>query len=362
MRFQRTARLAFFFGRLMVKRWLLPDLDVRPLVAELFVTDNCNLRCVSCACWRGQTENELTREEWYDVIRQLGDLGFVKLNFTGGEALLRRDIEDIVRFASGNSDAELHLNTNAIFLTPPKARRLIDAGIRSFNISIDGATPQMHDGIRGLDGAFERTVENLQALAGLRDQHKLKLRMCFTVMRKNIHQLVEMAQLSQRLQVGLFFNVLTDHTFLFRGHQIVQLGEIDHGDLDNALNELLVFKRKRPEFLPRYSVINYIGEHFRDQLQKELPCVEASLKLWVHSQGQVGGCWAHDAEFSVRQEPIAAIMSKASYRRTQTDLYFKRCKGCGANHSLNLRFEPRAVALDALWQMGIVKKRRKTFA
>jgi MoaA/NifB/PqqE/SkfB family radical SAM enzyme len=218
MRFRHTVKLSSFFSRLMVKRWLLHDLDVQPVVAELFLTDNCNLRCVSCACWRSQTQDELTCQEWCDVIRQLGDLGFVKLNFTGGEALLRRDFENIVRFASTYTDAELHLNTNAILLTPPKTRRLIDAGIRSFNISFDGATPQTHDDIRGLPGAFERTMENFQELVKLKNTDHLKLRMCFTVMRQNVGELRRMAKLAQQMKVRLFFNVLTDHTFLFRGH------------------------------------------------------------------------------------------------------------------------------------------------
>jgi hypothetical protein len=128
------------------------------------------------------------------------------------------------------------------------------------------------------------------------------------------------------------------------------------------LNELLAYKREKPELLPRYSVICYIGDHFRDQLQKDLPCVESSLKLMVHSQGQVGGCWAHDPEFSVRKDPIEQIVRSAKFRKTQTDLYFKRCKGCGSNHSLNLRFDPRPLAYDALWQVGIFKKRKKLFA
>ena len=326
------------------------------------MTDNCNLHCISCACWRSNTPNEMTFDEWCASIKQLGALGFVKLNFTGGEALLRPDLEKIIKFAAANTDAELHLNTNAIFLTPPKARRLIDAGIRSFNISFDGATAQMHDEIRGLSGAFERTLENFQALVAMRTLYGLKIRMCFTVMRKNIHQLVEMATLAQQLKVNLFFNVLTDHTFLFQGHQIVRLGEIDNSSLDSALRELLVHKREKPKFLPRYSVIRYIAKHFRDQLQKDLPCVEASLKLMVHSQGQVGGCWAHDAEFSVREQTVEDILRSAKYRRTQTDLYFKRCRGCGSNHSLNLRFDPRAIVQDALWRVGIPKERGKTFA
>ena len=65
------ARLAMFFAALAVKENVAPDLHVRPLVAELFLTDNCNLRCVTCACWRTRTRSELTTQEWRGVIDQL---------------------------------------------------------------------------------------------------------------------------------------------------------------------------------------------------------------------------------------------------------------------------------------------------
>ena len=45
-------QLVRFFGALALKEHVLPRLHVRPLVAELFLTENCNLRCISCNCWR----------------------------------------------------------------------------------------------------------------------------------------------------------------------------------------------------------------------------------------------------------------------------------------------------------------------
>jgi MoaA/NifB/PqqE/SkfB family radical SAM enzyme len=304
----------------------------------------------------------LTCEEWFEVIRQLGDLGFVKLNFMGGEPLLRPDAADIIGFASSHTDAELQLNTNGILLTPAKIRELIEAGVRSFNVSFDGATPEMHDHIRGQKKAFARTLENFHELVRLRDAYRLKLRIFFTVMRVNVSELVEIAKLAQALKVRLSLNVLTDHTFLFRGHNITRLGEIDQQALDHALNEFLVLKRERPEFLPRYSVICCVGDHFQDQLQQELPCVEAYLKLMVHSRGQAGGCWAHDPEFSLRTESVQSILSSVKSRERRTDFFFKRCRGCGCNHALNLRLDQRALLYDALWCLGIFRKRRKIYA
>jgi MoaA/NifB/PqqE/SkfB family radical SAM enzyme len=362
MSLRQVRRLVSFFGALMVKRWLLPEIDVQPVVAELFLTDNCNLRCVSCACWRSETPDELSRQEWFDVIRQLGNLGFVKLNFTGGEVLIRPDAADIIAYASTHTEARLHLNTNGILLRPSLARTLIDAGVRSFNVSFDGPTPEIHDGIRGERGAFEKTLEHFRELVKLRDKYHLRLRIMFTVMRKNIDQLVDMAKLAQELEVQLFFNVVTDHTFLFRGYNIVTLGNIEDKRLDEGLNRLLAHQRRQPQYLPRYSVVCYIGDHFRDQLQKKLPCTEANLKLMIHSQGQVGGCWAHDPEFSVREQSIASMLKSTKFRKTQTDLFFKRCKGCGSNHSLNMRLEPRPMVYDLLWRAGIFKTRRKLFA
>jgi len=66
-----NASLVAFFSQLAVKRWLVPGLHVRPLVAELFLTENCNLRCKSCNCWLENTKGELTTDEWKNVLRQL---------------------------------------------------------------------------------------------------------------------------------------------------------------------------------------------------------------------------------------------------------------------------------------------------
>ena len=249
----RRLKLGSFFSALLLKRWIYPALDVRPVVAELFLTDNCNLRCISCACWRSNTPDELNRDEWFNVIDQLAEHDFVKLNFTGGEPLLRPDLLEILSYASKHSDAELHLNTNAILLSPNLAQQIIDAGVRSFNISVDGATPEVHDGIRGQKGAFETTLKHFAELMRLRDRYHLKLRLMFTVMRKNIDQLVEIAQLAQQLRAPkLYFNVVTDHTFLFRGYNIVRLGTVEDRHLEDGLNRLLDWKREHPEFIPRY--------------------------------------------------------------------------------------------------------------
>jgi len=347
-----TARLAVFFGRLAVKERLAPGLHVRPLVAELFLTDNCNLRCVSCGCWTSNTKGELTTEEWRDVLRQLVALRIHKVNFTGGEPLIRPDAVGLMRHARDLGIRHLHLNTNGIRLTPAVLDEVLDAGVRSFNVSIDGPTALVHDRIRGRLGAFETTTTHLRHLVERRDRLGLKVRMNFTVMRDNVEHLPAIAALAQDLGVTLYLNLVTDRTFLFRTGEVTGQTAVVRDRLDAALAELEAMARRDRRRLPRYSDLRYLRGHFSDLVQRDLPCAESQLKLMVHSRGEVGGCWAHDPTATVRERSLAEIVDAPEYRVEHARLFRKECVGCGSNYSLNLRWRPGTYLADLQWRAG----------
>ena len=347
-----STRLAGFVTGVAVKQHLAPTWAVRPLVAELFLTENCNLRCISCGCWRETTRGELSTEEWQDVLLQLAELRIHKANFTGGEPLIRRDAVELMRFARDCGITNLHLNTNAIRLTDQRREAILDAGVASFNISVDAPSAAEHDRIRGRTGAFETTVRHLRALIAQRRDRDLKIRMNFTVMRENVELLPEIARLAQQLEVRLYLNLATDQTFLFRADGVDDLADVDDAALARALAEVEDLARADRRFLPRYSDLAYVRRHFRDPVQRGLPCAESQLKLMIHSRGEIGGCWGHDPEFSVRGTPIRDVISSDRYRAEHDRLFHKQCVGCGANYSLNLRVQPRTYVEDALWRAG----------
>jgi MoaA/NifB/PqqE/SkfB family radical SAM enzyme len=351
MRSNQALRLGAFFGALAIKEHLKPDLHVRPLVAELFLTENCNLRCVSCACWRTNTRNELTTAEWKDVLDQLATLHLHKVNFTGGEPLIRRDAIELMGYARSAGIGRLHLNTNAILLTPAMLRRVLEAGVRSFNVSVDGSR-DVHDRIRGRKGAFDQTFAHLRGLVAQRDRYRLKIRLNFTVMRDNVAVLVDVAELAQQARVRLYLNLATDRTFLFRDKEVSQETQVPDADLAVALERLDRLARRDPRWLPRYSDLRYIPRHFQDVVQRDIPCAESQLKLMIHSRGEIGGCWAHDPRFNVREMPIAEVIDGEHYRQEHTRLFRKECVGCGSNYSLNLRWRPGTYIQDTLWRLG----------
>ncbi len=345
------ARLLPFFVRLAIKERFAPGLSVRPLVAELFLTDNCNLKCVSCACWRTVTRSELSGDEWRGVIEQLGAAGIIKANFTGGEPLLRRDAPELMAHAYEHGIRSLHLNSNGILLDDRRRTAVLEAGVRSFNISVDGPTAEMHDAIRGVDGSFERTVTHLRELLAHRTRLDLRVRMNFTVMRSNVAELPDIMRLAQRLRVQLYLNLATDHTFLFRDGQVALETRVGQDQLDDVMKSVEQLLRRDREFVPRYSELQYMRRHFENVLQARLPCAESQLKLMVHSTGEVGGCWGHGAADNVREVPISEILSSDRYRDEHTRFFRKECVGCGSNYALNLAWRPGTYVEDALWRM-----------
>jgi MoaA/NifB/PqqE/SkfB family radical SAM enzyme len=352
MKVHENVRLAKFFAQLAVKRRVAPRLGVRPLVSELFLTENCNLRCVSCRCWLDNTKDELSTDEWKDVLRQLAALRILKANFTGGEPLIRPDAIELMAYAYEQNIRHLHLNTNGIRLTPATLTQVLDAGVRSFNISVDGPNALIHDRIRGRLGAFQTTMEHLRGVVEQRERYGLKVRMNFTVMRDNVDSLPDIARLAQELRVRLYLNLATDQTFLFRAPKVTELKQVNADDVSSALTRLEQVLRSDGRWLPRYSDLAYIPGHFSDIVQRDIPCAESQLKLMIHSKGEIGGCWGHDPTFNVRERRISEVIESDEYREEHARLFRKECVGCGSNYSLNLRWRPTTYVNDLLWRAG----------
>ena len=108
---------------------------------RISVTDRCNFRCFYCMPEEGMTwlphAEILTYEEIARVVRITSELDFVSYHLTGGEPLLRKDLDVLVRrMIEIHPEMDLALTTNGVFL-PQMAKRLYEAGLRRVNVSLD---------------------------------------------------------------------------------------------------------------------------------------------------------------------------------------------------------------------------------
>lgn len=135
----------------------------RPVGAKLELTHACNLRCGFC--YTDSPRHTLLRtpdlpdDAWHRIANEAADLGVIELVLTGGEPFLRRDLVLGLLDEMAGRDLGLTLNTNGWFVDDEIADRLAGVPGLQVDISIDGATPALHDASRGVPGSWRRAVE-----------------------------------------------------------------------------------------------------------------------------------------------------------------------------------------------------------
>jgi cyclic pyranopterin phosphate synthase len=150
----------------------LTDTLARPLRdLRISVTDHCNFRCVYCMpkeIFRDYVflsrEELLTFEEIYRVVRILVAHGVKKMRLTGGEPLLRRDLEKLVAMLARLPGVELTMTTNGSLLAP-RAQALKAAGLQRVTVSLDSLDNAVFTAMNDVDFPVARVLEGIAAAA-----------------------------------------------------------------------------------------------------------------------------------------------------------------------------------------------------
>lgn len=169
-----------------------------PLHLVFILGYKCNLACTHCSS-NADSHGSLgySTTDAMDILRQIAGIGVVDVAFSGGEPLLRRDLEDLIRFARGKG-MSTGMSTNGYALTARRAHSLKSAGLDRLQVSLDG-TREAHERVRG-KGSFDHAVTAI----GQSVDAGLRTHICFTAMRSNAHLLSEMIELAIRLGVDGF--------------------------------------------------------------------------------------------------------------------------------------------------------------
>ncbi|MEO8813655.1 MAG: mycofactocin radical SAM maturase [Mycobacterium sp.] len=165
-----------------------------PICLTWELTYACNLACVHCLSASGKPDpRELTTRQCKDIIDELERMQVFYVNIGGGEPTIRPDFWELVDYANAHK-VGVKFSTNGVRITPEVAVRLAASDYVDVQISLDGATAEVNDAIRG-PGSYDmaiRALENLSA-AGFADT-----KISVVATRHNIDQLDEFAALAQR--------------------------------------------------------------------------------------------------------------------------------------------------------------------
>jgi radical SAM protein with 4Fe4S-binding SPASM domain len=162
------------------------DFTRLPILGEIALTYRCNNRCAFCYAGCGPDDGapanegsgvagtpgiakrrnmeDLDAGEWKRIIRIFRDEARIPFfSFSGGEPLLRRDLEELISYAVGLG-LEVNLVSNGTLADRARSRSLFAAGLRTAQISLEAPDAALHDLLTGRTGAFVETVRGMEAL------------------------------------------------------------------------------------------------------------------------------------------------------------------------------------------------------
>ena len=157
------------------------------------ITHNCNYGCSYCifSCNNKKVDGELTTIECFHVIDELVKNGFKHLKITGGEPFIRKDLIEILEYASKYMVVDI--STNASLLSEEIVDRLNKIKLKMIHVSLDG-NKEEHESVRGIN-TYERTIRGLEYLK----KSKNKVRIGSVIHANNQNNLEELVKTSKEL-------------------------------------------------------------------------------------------------------------------------------------------------------------------
>jgi radical SAM protein with 4Fe4S-binding SPASM domain len=189
------------------------DFTALPILGELALTYKCNNRCVFCYAGCGSSvghtcispdqadsTKELSTRQIKAIIRIFRDEAKIPFfSFTGGEPLLRKDLEALIAYA-GKLKLHTNLISNGTLATPERAERLASSGLKTAQISLESVDPDIHDVLTGITGAWRRTIDGIKNLMGA----GISVQTNTTLTKKNIGNIGELPAFLSEMGVHRF--------------------------------------------------------------------------------------------------------------------------------------------------------------
>ena len=299
------------------------------------LTRRCNLACAHCyldaGTLREGDDDELTSGEVKEILDQVasrGDGSMVVL--TGGEPLLRRDLEEIVGHGAGAGLAMV-IGTNGMALTDSRVRSLMQAGTLGVGISLDSLDAAYHDGFRGLPGAWDKTMAGIECCR----RHGLSFQIHFSVSEGNAEQLpamIDFAHTTGARVLNVFFLVCTG-----RGESMSDISPLRY---ERTLNYLVEAQSEHPELIIRARC----APHFKRVAHQRRPdsllnrisgrdgdgCIAGSHYCRITPQGAVTACpYIETVEGNVRDRVFLDIWDNAhGFSQLRNPVLRGKCGAC----------------------------------
>lgn len=276
---------------------------------ELAITCKCNAKCSMCYSrdLYDKEKEELTVEEIKKMWEEAQKLGAFMVNLTGGEPLLRKDINEIIEVLNPRKNL-IYLVTNASLLTEEKILSLKKSGLSAFQISLDSIYPEVHNKLRGVPNLYEKVINAVK----LCRKHKVGVCLSSVYWHNGIDNFLKIAKLAEDLNVFVLLN--------YAGMVGGWSGEKD-------------VKLSKEELELSFKLIKHypsVRSHIMFSFAGNMMCPAGFEKIYITAYGDVMPCnKVQKKEGNIRQESLKSIWLRflENKRITKKTSYCKMTSG-----------------------------------
>ena len=327
-----------------------------PLRYFFELTYRCNLQCPYCYVGDDRNKQELTTEDWFNVIEQIPFYSIVTL--VGGEPLLRQDFMPILEKVCKKTFGKVNVVSNGILLNDDIIKAFIKNKMVLFSVSLDGYGKN-HDLNRGKEGIFDKVIDNLENLNSYEKRPMIDIKTI--VLENNLDDLPRLYKLCS--EKGFEFlsisflrnNNLKQNSILFdsfipefnENYPIKKYFDIEHfkevyKELESLSKNSKTLIRFSPKFENSENPIEKIEQFFNYDENKPVkeiykPCKFPFSNTFITPEGNIYPCLSQKMG-NVRENTIKEIFNKPNYccfrKNLKVSKVFGACQMCC---ELNLR-------------------------
>lgn len=258
-----------------------------PTIAQWDVNDECNLNCKHCRVLeKNSKDGQLSLKQSKALLSELYYCGITKLNLSGGEPFLRKDIFDILDYAKKFED--IVITTNCTLLDKEKCAKLSQYPNVRLSISLDGME-EIHDEFRGKKGTFQKVIKTFPLLK----ENGIRFSIRFTLSKDTIKDAKKVLKL-----------VAENGAEEFNTRRVILTGNahkellISNEEYKNIIKELIAdckklnikFRTGDPLLIPLFPEIFGIDIKSDDIKQYYAGCEAGDEIIYIDYKGNVGAC------------------------------------------------------------------------
>src|SRR4051812_4295118 len=259
-----------------------------PVLVHFEVTMRCNAKCGFCDYWKTDpSEKERELASFAEAARKFDPM---LVCFTGGEPLMRRDLESLVSAVNDAIQLKyITLITHGAMLTPERAKSLWDAGVNQLSISLD-YLDERHDRARGIPKLSSKILD---AVPRMRQLGIDNIRFNTVIKNDNVDEIMPIVRHAAAIGVGVNLSVYTDAK---NGQAAHLIGDAEVPRVDELVRELLAFKRVNRRVITNSDYyLERIPQYVRGQMTE--PCRSGIRTIHIDPLGYVKRCPDYPTDF-----------------------------------------------------------------